>query len=48
VRHLLSDAAARGATDAYLQIAEDNAAALALYGALGFTIHHHYCYLAAP
>jgi GNAT superfamily N-acetyltransferase len=48
VRHLLSDAAARGATDAYLQVAEDNVAALALYGALGFTIHHHYCYLAAP
>ncbi|MEV4412103.1 GNAT family N-acetyltransferase [Catellatospora sp. NPDC049609] len=35
-------AAARGATDAFLQVESRNTGALALYAALGFTRHHHY------
>ncbi len=35
---------ANGATHCALQVAADNPAALALYGALGFTEHHRYRY----
>ncbi|HST66587.1 MAG TPA: GNAT family N-acetyltransferase, partial [Mycobacteriales bacterium] len=38
----------RGATSAYLQVAEDNAGALALYDTLGFARHHGYHYTVAP
>ncbi|WP_306365138.1 GNAT family N-acetyltransferase [Nocardia sp. CC227C] len=38
---------ARGATHAYVQVAVENAAALAMYGQLGFIDHHRYRY-AAP
>ena len=34
-----------GATTAYLQVLDDNLAALALYERLGFRTHHRYCYL---
>ncbi len=43
---LLDWGAERGATTAYLQVLADNAAALGLYGRLGFTTHHTYRYLA--
>ena len=45
---LLGWAAERGATTAYLQVREDNAAAMALYGRLGFERHHSYAYLCPP
>lgn len=45
---LVDWAASQGATTAYLQVRQDNAAALALYARLGFTVHHAYRYLAAP
>ena len=45
---LLGWAAERGATTAYLQVREDNAAALALYDRLGFERHHSYAYLRPP
>lgn len=45
---LLQWGAERGATTAYLQLREDNAAALAAYARLGFRTHHSYRYLAAP
>jgi len=45
---LLEWAAERGATTAYLQVREDNAAALSLYGAIGFEPHHSYAYLRPP
>jgi GNAT superfamily N-acetyltransferase len=35
-------AAGVGATDAFLQVEEDNTAAVALYAGLGFTTHHTY------
>jgi GNAT superfamily N-acetyltransferase len=48
MRAVLVDAAEHGARGAYLQVADDNPAAMALYGAMGFTTHHRYGYLAAP
>jgi ribosomal protein S18 acetylase RimI-like enzyme len=45
---LLDWAAERGATTAYLQVREDNEAALALYRGLGFERHHSYAYLRPP
>ena len=36
---------ARGARSTYLQVAEGNSAALALYLSAGFTVHHRYDYL---
>lgn len=45
---LLSWAAERGATTAYLQVRGDNPAGLAAYGRLGFQTHHAYRYLATP
>jgi GNAT superfamily N-acetyltransferase len=39
--------AARGARSTYLQVAEGNAAALALYQSAGLTVHHRYDYLGA-
>ena len=45
---LLRWALARGAHDCYLQVAAENAAALALYGRLGFTEHHRYHYRRSP
>ncbi len=38
----------RGDRSAYLQVAERNAAARALYGAVGFTAHHGYHYRIGP
>jgi GNAT superfamily N-acetyltransferase len=37
-----------GATDAFLQVEEHNADAVALYAKLGFTTHHHYVARSAP
>jgi GNAT superfamily N-acetyltransferase len=37
-----------GAPDTYLQVAETNTAALALYAALGYAAHHRYSYRLAP
>jgi N-acetylglutamate synthase len=45
---LLQDAAGRGAQSVYLQVADDNAVALALYADLGFTTSHAYRYRRAP
>jgi ribosomal protein S18 acetylase RimI-like enzyme len=41
-------AARRGARRAYLQVAQGNTAALALYEALGFTTHHDYAHYDLP
>jgi len=45
---VLSWAAERGATTAYLQVRGDNPPALAAYERLGFVTHHAYRYLTAP
>ena len=37
-------ARAHGATDGYVQVADENAAAQHMYEALGFSAHHHYHY----
>jgi GNAT superfamily N-acetyltransferase len=44
LRGLAAWAAGEGATCCYLQVAADNAPALALYAAAGFTEHHTYQY----
>ena len=48
LRELLRWAAERAATSAYLQVADENEAALALYHRLGFAPHHRYHYRQAP
>jgi ribosomal protein S18 acetylase RimI-like enzyme len=48
MRGVLRWGAERGATGAYLQVAEENVPALALYDRLGFTEHHRYHYRLAP
>jgi ribosomal protein S18 acetylase RimI-like enzyme len=51
-RHLMGElmrwAAARGARSAYLQVADENVAALRFYDRIGFTRHHGYHYRRAP
>jgi N-acetylglutamate synthase len=47
-RAILDWGRSRGATSAYLQVADDNAGALALYDTLGFARHHGYHYTVAP
>lgn len=42
------EAGARGIRSVYLQVSQDNAAAVQLYRSLGFAIHHEYWYLRAP
>lgn len=37
----------RGATRAYVQVLEENTSAIALYGGLGFVLHHHHRYVDA-
>jgi len=48
MRGLLGWAADAGVRDAYLQVADENAAALALYDRIGFAPHHRYHYRRAP
>lgn len=48
MRAVLGWAAGRGATGVYLQVAEENTAALALYDRLGIPPHHDYHYRLAP
>jgi GNAT superfamily N-acetyltransferase len=48
VLDLLDVGRRRGARFTYLQVAEDNEPARALYEGLGFTEHHHYHYRQAP
>jgi GNAT superfamily N-acetyltransferase len=48
MRAILDWAYARGAISAYLQVAEENTGALALYDTLGFARHHGYHYTVAP
>jgi ribosomal protein S18 acetylase RimI-like enzyme len=45
---LAAAAAAQGAASLYLQVAEGNQAARALYAGMGFTEHHGYHYRVAP
>ncbi len=45
---LASHAAERGASGLYLQVADENSGARALYRTLGFTDHHGYHYRIAP
>jgi ribosomal protein S18 acetylase RimI-like enzyme len=48
VHALLTHARTRGARQVYLQVSEDNGAAIALYKGLGFAVHHRYRYRLAP
>jgi len=48
MRAILDWGLARGAVSTYLQVAEENAGALALYDRLGFARHHRYHYTVAP
>jgi ribosomal protein S18 acetylase RimI-like enzyme len=48
MRALLGWAAESGAPDVYLQVADENEAALALYDRIGFAPHHRYHYRLAP
>jgi GNAT superfamily N-acetyltransferase len=48
MRAILDWGRGRGATSTYLQVADDNAGALALYDSLGFARHHGYHYTVAP
>ena len=48
MRGLLRWGADNGARWAYLQVAEDNTAALGLYARLGFSVHHRYHYRVGP
>ena len=48
MREVLRWAAGLGAHSAYLQVAEENGPALALYDRLGFAPHHRYRYRIAP
>jgi len=48
VRELCAWALERGAGQVYLQVAEDNAPARALYETLGFAVHHAYHYRRQP
>ncbi|HEX6756290.1 MAG TPA: GNAT family N-acetyltransferase [Mycobacteriales bacterium] len=48
MRGVLTWAARLGARDSYLQVSDDNAAALALYAGLGYAEHHRYSYRVAP
>ena len=41
-------ARARGVRSMYLQVSQDNAAAVRLHESLGFAVHHEYWYLRAP
>ena len=45
---LIAHAAQRGADRVFLQVEDDNEAALALYRRLGFITHHGYHYRVAP
>lgn len=45
---LLDWGAEQGARTAYLQVLADNTPAMALYGRLGFSVHHTYRYLTTP
>ncbi|WP_405100432.1 GNAT family N-acetyltransferase [Micromonospora sp. NBC_01412] len=48
IRTLADWGAALGATDAFLQVEQSNAPAVALYRSLGFTTHHTYLTRVAP
>ncbi|MFI0792292.1 GNAT family N-acetyltransferase [Micromonospora rubida] len=48
IRSLADWGAALGATDAFLQVEQSNAPAVALYRSLGFTTHHTYLTRVAP
>ncbi|WP_405104787.1 GNAT family N-acetyltransferase [Micromonospora sp. NBC_01405] len=48
IRALADWGAALGATDAFLQVEQSNAPAVALYRSLGFTTHHTYLTRVAP
>lgn len=48
MRGLAEWGAARGASQVYLQVAEDNTAAIAMYDRLGFVTHHRYHYRIWP